>query len=117
MIEPVMIGSGTIGDGGLAVIAGPGVIERREMGVERAGGLEVGGRVAEIARGVGRRYVFKASFDKANRTSGAAYRGPGLESGLETLAAVKAAHGVPVLTDIHEPWQTEPVAEVADVLQ
>jgi 2-dehydro-3-deoxyphosphooctonate aldolase (KDO 8-P synthase) len=62
-------------------------------------------------------YIFKASFDKANRTSIHSFRGPGLEAGLETLQAVKAATGVPVLTDIHEPWQAEPTAAVADVLQ
>jgi 2-dehydro-3-deoxyphosphooctonate aldolase (KDO 8-P synthase) len=101
----------TIGDGGLALIAGPCVIESREMS------LEVAGRVAEIARRVGMPYIFKASFDKANRTAGSSFRGPGLEAGLETLAAVKAAHGVPVLTDIHEPWQAARAAEVVDVLQ
>src|SRR5204863_7404748 len=60
---------------------------------------------------------FKASFDKANRTSLSAFRGPGLEAGLEILAAVKREAGVPVLTDIHEPWQAERVAGVVDVLQ
>ena len=62
-------------------------------------------------------YVFKASFDKANRSSIHSYRGPGLEEGLEILQAVKDAFGVPVLTDVHEPWQAEPAAEVVDVLQ
>ena len=62
-------------------------------------------------------YIFKASFDKANRTSLSAYRGPGLEKGLETLAEVKSRFNVPIVTDIHEPWQCEPVAEVCDVLQ
>ena len=62
-------------------------------------------------------YVFKASFDKANRTSVGAFRGPGLEAGLKVLAEVKARVGVPVLTDIHEPGQAGPAAEVADVLQ
>jgi 2-dehydro-3-deoxyphosphooctonate aldolase (KDO 8-P synthase) len=62
-------------------------------------------------------FVFKASFDKANRSSIHSYRGPGLEEGLRMLADVKAALGVPVLTDVHEPWQAAPVAEVADVLQ
>lgn len=62
-------------------------------------------------------YVFKASFDKANRSSIASYRGPGLARGLEILAEVKAVHQVPVLTDIHEPDQAAPVAEVADILQ
>ena len=62
-------------------------------------------------------YVFKASFDKANRTSIASFRGPGLDEGLRTLARVKEEAGVPVLTDIHEPWQAEPVAAVVDILQ
>jgi 2-dehydro-3-deoxyphosphooctonate aldolase (KDO 8-P synthase) len=62
-------------------------------------------------------YIFKASFDKANRTSGHSFRGPGLEGGLATLARVRREVGAPVLTDIHEPWQAERVAEVADVLQ
>lgn len=62
-------------------------------------------------------YVFKASFDKANRSSIHSYRGPGMEEGLKILQEVKAAFGVPVITDVHEPWQAAPVAEVADVLQ
>lgn len=62
-------------------------------------------------------YVFKASFDKANRSSLHSFRGPGLEAGLAALAEVKARFGVPVITDVHEPWQAEAVAEVADVLQ
>ena len=62
-------------------------------------------------------YVFKASFDKANRSSIYSFRGPGLEEGLKMLAAIKAEFGVPVLTDVHEPWQAAPVAEVADILQ
>ena len=90
MTEPLTIGELTIGDGSLALIAGPCVIESREMC------LEVAGRLASIARELELPYIFKASFDKANRTSGSAFRGPGLKAGLETLAAVKAAHGVPV---------------------
>ncbi|MBM3204248.1 3-deoxy-8-phosphooctulonate synthase, partial [Candidatus Woesearchaeota archaeon] len=62
-------------------------------------------------------YVFKASFDKANRSSIHSYRGPGLEEGLRMFQALKAEFGVPILTDVHEPWQAKPVAEVADVLQ
>lgn len=62
-------------------------------------------------------YVFKASFDKANRSSMHSYRGPGLEDGLKLLQEIKQTYGVPVLTDIHEPWQADPVSEVADVLQ
>ena len=90
----------------LVLIAGPCVIESEE-------------HVHRMARGIREaagEFVFKASFDKANRTSGDAYRGPGLREGLRILAGVKAA-GFPVLTDIHEPSQAEPAAEVADVLQ
>lgn len=61
--------------------------------------------------------VFKASFDKANRTSLSAFRGPGLEKGMQMLGRIKREYGLPVITDIHEPWQAEPVAEVADILQ
>ncbi|KOQ17599.1 2-dehydro-3-deoxyphosphooctonate aldolase, partial [Achromobacter xylosoxidans] len=62
-------------------------------------------------------YVFKASFDKANRSSIHSYRGPGLEEGMKIFEAVKQNFGVPVITDVHEPWQAAPVAEVADILQ
>jgi 2-dehydro-3-deoxyphosphooctonate aldolase (KDO 8-P synthase) len=72
--------------------------------------------VCETAR-LGIPYVFKASFDKANRSSIRSYRGPGMDRGLEILAAIKARLGVPVLTDVHEPHQAAPVAEVADILQ
>jgi len=70
-----------------------------------------------VTRALGIPYVFKASFDKANRSSVHSYRGPGLEDGLELLYAVKQEFGVPVITDVHEPWQAGPVAAVADVLQ
>ena len=89
-----------------ALIAGPCVIESEE-------------HVRHMAAAIGAiagPFVFKASFDKANRTSASAYRGPGLAEGLRILAGVKAA-GFPVLTDIHEPAQAGPVAEVADILQ
>jgi 2-dehydro-3-deoxyphosphooctonate aldolase (KDO 8-P synthase) len=111
-VRPVTIGSVTIGGGHpLVLIGGPCVIE------SEAHALELGGRIAAIARRRGVPYVFKASFDKANRTSVHSYRGPGLGPGLEVLAEVKARLGVPVLTDIHEPGQARPAAEVADVLQ
>jgi 2-dehydro-3-deoxyphosphooctonate aldolase (KDO 8-P synthase) len=95
----------------LALIAGPCVIESEAHAVDLA--CEIG-RLAEQA---GVPYVFKASFDKANRTSIASFRGPGIEKGLRVLAEVKRRARVPVLTDIHEPWQAQPVAAVADVLQ
>ncbi|KAF1019843.1 MAG: 2-dehydro-3-deoxyphosphooctonate aldolase [Paracidovorax wautersii] len=70
-----------------------------------------------VTQKLGIPYVFKASFDKANRSSIHSYRGPGLEEGLKIFEAVKAEFGVPVITDVHEPWQAQPVAEVVDVLQ
>jgi 2-dehydro-3-deoxyphosphooctonate aldolase (KDO 8-P synthase) len=101
----------TFGTGALVLIAGPCVIE------SEAHALELGHAIATIARAAGMPYVFKASFDKANRTSLASFRGPGLDAGLRTLARVKREVGVPVLTDIHDASQAAPVAAVADVLQ
>ena len=100
-----------LGDGSLLLIAGPCVIESEShaIGIARA--------VADIARRLRMPYVFKASYDKANRTSGSSFRGPGLEDGLATLARVKAETGVPLLTDIHESSHAAPVAAVVDVLQ
>jgi len=95
----------------LALIAGPCVIESEDLC------LEVGMRAVEITRSLGMSYIFKASFDKANRTSVESFRGPGLEKGLEILSSVKSKLGVSVLTDIHETWQAKLVAEVVDVLQ
>ena len=93
--------------GALVLIAGPCVIESEEHVHRMADG---------IRHAIGVEFVFKASFDKANRTSGQGYRGPGLEEGLRILAGVRA-RGFPVLTDIHEPGQAERVAEIADILQ
>jgi 2-dehydro-3-deoxyphosphooctonate aldolase (KDO 8-P synthase) len=108
----VRIGSLALGGGApLAVIAGPCVIESEAHAVDTARALKA------IAADVGVPLVFKASYDKANRTSLASYRGPGLGEGLAVLARVKAATGLPILTDIHEPGQAAPAAEVADVLQ
>src|SRR6267378_2762083 len=75
------------------------------------------GAISDIARRVNVPYIFKASFDKANRTSGKSFRGPGLAEGLRVLAAIKAKFGVPILTDIHEPSQAAAAADVVDVLQ
>ncbi|NYT64777.1 3-deoxy-8-phosphooctulonate synthase [Alcaligenaceae bacterium] len=71
----------------------------------------------QVTQDLGIPYVFKASFDKANRSSIHSYRGPGMEEGLRILQEVKSTFDVPIITDIHEPWQAQPVAEVADVLQ
>jgi 2-dehydro-3-deoxyphosphooctonate aldolase (KDO 8-P synthase) len=95
----------------LVLIAGPCVIE------SEAHALGLARTLAAIARDAGMPYVFKASFDKANRTSIASFRGPGIQAGLDVLRHIKAEVGVPVLTDIHEPDQAAPVAEVVDVLQ
>ena len=101
----------SFGDGGLTFIAGPCVIESREMT------LDLAKRLSSLAKKLKAKFVFKASFDKANRTSVDSFRGPGIDKGLEVLAEVRSTYGIPVLTDIHEPWQAKPVAEVCDVLQ
>lgn len=93
------------------LIGGMNVIE------DEATVMAVAETFVETTRDLGIPYVFKASFDKANRSSIHSFRGPGMEKGLEVLAAVKQRFGVPVLTDVHEPFQAEPVAEVADILQ
>jgi 2-dehydro-3-deoxyphosphooctonate aldolase (KDO 8-P synthase) len=92
-------------------IAGPCVIESHELT------LEIADRLAQLSRQLNVPLIFKASFDKANRSSSKSYRGPGLEKGLRTLAAVKRQTGLPVMTDVHEPGQAAPVAEVCDLLQ
>jgi 2-dehydro-3-deoxyphosphooctonate aldolase (KDO 8-P synthase) len=105
------VGSATFGDGRLTIIAGPCVIESKEHATMMARAC------AERARDAGLDFVFKASFDKANRSSIKGFRGIGMEPGLEILQSIKEELGVPVLTDIHELDQVERVAQVADVLQ
>jgi 2-dehydro-3-deoxyphosphooctonate aldolase (KDO 8-P synthase) len=95
----------------LTLIAGPCVIESRELA------LAVAERVKAITDRLGITYVFKASFDKANRSSGGSFRGPGVDEGLAVLAEVKERLGLPVLTDIHESHQAAAAAEAVDVLQ
>jgi 2-dehydro-3-deoxyphosphooctonate aldolase (KDO 8-P synthase) len=95
----------------LAVIAGPCVIENRESALRHASLLK------EAADRVGVPYIFKSSYDKANRSSATSFRGPGLEKGLEILAEIKRKVGVPILTDVHESEQVTAVQQVADVLQ
>ena len=96
---------------GLTFIAGPCVIESAEL-------LDVvASELADINRRLGVDIIFKASFDKANRTSIHSFRGPGLEKGLQMLADVKSRYGLRLLTDIHEAWQAEPTGQVVDVLQ
>ena len=111
-MKPVAVGAFSIGSGHpLAIIAGPCVIESLDLC------REVAAHAQTVCRELGLPYIFKASFDKANRTASSAFRGGGMAAGLEVLATIKAEFGVPILTDIHESDQAAPVAEVADVLQ
>jgi 2-dehydro-3-deoxyphosphooctonate aldolase (KDO 8-P synthase) len=112
-VQPIQFAGVTVGGGGsaLLLIAGPCVIESESHAID------IAIAVRDIARRAGAQYVFKASYDKANRTSGRSFRGPGLQEGLRVLARVKQEAGVPILTDIHEPAQAEAAAEIADVLQ
>jgi 2-dehydro-3-deoxyphosphooctonate aldolase (KDO 8-P synthase) len=107
----VVIGDGGAGGQSLPVIAGPCVIESEDLVLEMAHVL------AAMAERLDLPLIFKSSFDKANRTSIGSFRGPGLEEGLRVLKLVKAETGLPVLTDVHEPGQCGPAAEVCDVLQ
>ena len=106
-VGPVRIGRGLP----LALIAGPCVMEPNDLT------LTIARRLAEVCGTLGVPLIFKASFDKANRTSGASYRGPGLEGGLRVFERVKAETGLPVTTDVHETHQAAPIAEVVDLLQ
>src|SRR5882757_8431358 len=107
----VKAGTATFGGPDLIIIAGPCVIESYESCLRHAT------KLAEITSRAKLRFIFKSSFDKANRTSHTSYRGPGLIEGLEILARVKREAGVAVLTDIHEPSQAAPTTQVVDVIQ
>ena len=109
--NPISVGPVTIGDGSLVLIAGPCAIESEALC------LSVAEHMVTVCNELGMPYIFKASFDKANRTAVTSFRGQGLEQGLAVLAKVKEKFGVPVLTDVHETNQVQPVAQVADVLQ
>lgn len=110
--SPLFIGNGSCGPGRpLLFILGPCVIESRELLIE------VADHLARLRDRHGLAIVFKSSFDKANRTSVDSFRGPGLERGLELLAEIKSRTGLPVTSDIHEPVQAGPAAEVCDILQ
>ena len=110
--NPATVGPYRCGPGQpLLVIAGPCVMENEELA------LQIAARLRQIAAELADPLVFKASFDKANRTSVESYRGPGLDAGLEILRRVKEATGLPVTTDIHEPDQAAPAGEVCDLLQ
>jgi 2-dehydro-3-deoxyphosphooctonate aldolase (KDO 8-P synthase) len=111
MIKTVQVGNLQIGGGELVMIAGPCVIE--DTGLT----LEIAHTLKEYADELALPLIFKASYDKANRTSLASFRGPGLEKGLEILARVKEEVGLPVLSDVHQVSEVAPAAEVLDVLQ
>ena len=112
MANIVDIGSFKVGQGQRPfLIAGPCVIESEQLAMETAG------RIADIAKSLGMPYVFKSSFDKANRTSIKSFRGPGLEKGLDVLAKVRKQVGVPILTDVHTEEQATEAGQVVDVLQ
>jgi len=110
-LKPVPCGPHALGDGALFAIAGPDVLESRELALTTARAL-----AASAAR-LGLPLVFKSSYLKANRSSGDAYVGPGIERGLAILAEVKRETGLPILTDVHSIEEVAPAAEVADVLQ
>jgi 2-dehydro-3-deoxyphosphooctonate aldolase (KDO 8-P synthase) len=110
-IKPFKVGDATFGDGRLTLIAGPCVVE------SRAHALWMAGECRKRAADAGLDYVFKASYDKANRSSHSSYRGPGMREGLEALRAIKGETGLPVLTDVHDVSQVAEAAAVADVLQ
>lgn len=111
-VNKIKIGNYEIGGNNrFTLIAGPCVMESLELMDE------IAGKVKEICDRLGINYIFKASFDKANRSSIYSYRGPGIEEGMKMLKAIKEKYNIPVITDVHEAWQCEKVAEVADVLQ
>ena len=111
-LRPIELAPGvTVGGDSFPLIAGPCVVESEETT------LEIARRLAAMSHRLGLPLLFKASFDKANRTSIKSFRGPGLTEGLRVLAAVREETGLPLLTDVHEPAQCEPAAAVCDVLQ
>lgn len=112
MTDTITLGNITIAnDAPLTVLGGLNVLESETLAQEVAGSFQ------EICRKLDIPFVFKASFDKANRSSINSFRGPGLEKGLAMLESVKQKYSVPLITDIHEPWQAEPAAAVVDILQ
>ena len=109
--NPINVGGMKLGDGALGLIAGPCAMESEDLCLETAY------KLAELCSKLAINYIFKSSFDKANRTSLRSFRGNGLDNGIEILNKVKEEIGVPVLTDVHETSQIKEVAEVVDVLQ
>ena len=108
----IQLGDIRIGnDQPFVLFGGMNVLESKEMA------FDIAETYIDICQRLGIGYVFKASFDKANRSSLNSYRGPGLDKGIEWLAEIKAKYNVPIITDVHEPYQAAPVAEVADIIQ
>jgi len=105
------VGNVSFAQGKLSFLLGPCVVESKKHA------LFMAREIAEICKRVGVDFVYKSSFDKANRSSAESFRGEGIEFGLDILKQVKTEIGVPVITDVHEPWQAERAAEVADILQ
>ncbi|MEP7075643.1 MAG: 3-deoxy-8-phosphooctulonate synthase [Acidobacteriota bacterium] len=110
-VKSFKVGDVGFGSGELSFLLGPCVVESLEHARKMAGAIQ------EIATRVGVGFVYKSSFDKANRSSIDSFRGDGMDFGLDVLAKIKEEFGVPVITDIHEPWQAAKVAQVADILQ
>ncbi|HEV8593623.1 MAG TPA: 3-deoxy-8-phosphooctulonate synthase [Pyrinomonadaceae bacterium] len=110
-MQSFQVGDVSFGNGDLSFLLGPCVVESYEHASFMAQSIK------DICERVGIGFVYKSSFDKANRSSIESFRGDGMEHGLDILAKVKEEVGVPVITDIHEPWQAERAAEVADILQ
>ncbi|WKE64596.1 3-deoxy-8-phosphooctulonate synthase [Gallaecimonas kandeliae] len=112
MQENIQLGSFEVGNHKpFTLFGGMNVLESRELA------MRICEHYVEVTTRLGIPYVFKASFDKANRSSINSYRGPGLEAGLKIFEEIKKTFKVPVITDVHEPWQAAPVAEVCDVIQ
>src|SRR6185436_3017079 len=110
-MQSFQVGDVSFGDGHLSFILGPCVVESAQHA------LFMAQEINDICKHVGVGFVYKSSFDKANRSSIESFRGEGMEFGLGVLAQVKAEIGVPVITDVHEPWQVEKTAAVADIPQ
>jgi 2-dehydro-3-deoxyphosphooctonate aldolase (KDO 8-P synthase) len=110
-VTPFKVGDVELGGGELFLIAGPCVVE------SEAHAMKMAEAISRISHQLGVPYIFKASYDKANRTSATSHRGPGIEEGLRVLGRIRSEFGLPVLTDVHETAQVRAAAEVADVLQ
>ena len=110
-MKKIKLGNFEIGGDKLTILAGPCALESKEIAEEVAVELK------RICQKLDINYVFKSSFDKANRSSITSYRGPGMDDGLKILADIKTKYNVPIVTDIHSPEQAETVAQVADILQ